>query len=68
MGSMSTKPKEYAVSVHAAQLIDVPSPCCSACNAVATIVESTDIISSARATMANTSGRRSGWLTSSRLR
>src|SRR5574337_210408 len=46
--------------VHPAQLIDVPSPCCSACSAVATMVESTDIINSAHAMIVNTSPRRTG--------
>src|SRR6185437_6931679 len=62
IGSISTNPNEYAVMVHPAQLIDVCNPCCKECNAVATIVESTDIISNASATIVKTSARRTGRL------
>ena len=48
--------------VQPAQLIDVCNPCCKEGNAVATIVESTDIISNASATMVKTSTRRTGGL------
>jgi hypothetical protein len=54
IGNISTNPNEYAVMVQPAQLIDVRNPCCKECNAVATIVESTDIISSASATIVKT--------------
>src|SRR6185312_10880916 len=50
--------------VHPAQLMDVCSPCCSERKAVATIVKSIDIISKARATIVNTSTRRTGRLAS----
>jgi len=46
--------------VQPARLIEVPSPCCRAASAVATIVESTDIISNAIATIVNTGTRRMG--------
>src|SRR6185437_1053612 len=46
--------------VQLAQLVGVLSPCCKACSAVATIVESTDNISSARTTIVKTAARRTG--------
>src|SRR6185437_13894190 len=59
-GSISTNPKEYAVIVHPAQLIVVCSPCCSACKAVATIVASTEVIASAKATIVKITTRLTG--------
>ena len=53
-GSITTKPKEYAVSVHPAQLTVVCKSSCRVCSAVATMVESTVIISSDSATIGNT--------------
>ena len=53
-GSITTKPNEYAVSVHPAQLTEVCKSICKACNAVVTMVESTVIISSDSATIGNT--------------
>jgi hypothetical protein len=57
IGSISTNPNEYAVMVHPAQLIDVRNPSCKECNAVATIVESTDIINNASPTIIKTTVR-----------
>ena len=56
-GRMTTNPSEYAVMVHPAQSIDVCNPLRKACNAVATIVESIDIISNASATIVKTTPR-----------
>lgn len=44
--------------VHPAQLIEAPSPCSIACSAVATIVESIDIMRRASETVVNTRPRR----------
>ena len=56
-GSITTNPSEYAVMVHPAQPIEVCRPLCREGKAVATIVESIDIISKANATMAKTNPR-----------
>ncbi len=48
--------------VQPAQSIEVCSPRCKECSAVATMVELIDIISKASATMVNTSTRRTGGL------
>lgn len=53
-GSITTKPKEYMVNVHPTQLTEVCKSSCRVCSAVATMVESTVIISSDSATMGNT--------------
>ncbi len=60
-GSITTKPNEYAVSVHPAQLTEVCKSICKACNAVATMVESTVIISSDSATIGNTINGFTAW-------
>lgn len=60
-GSITTKPKEYTVSVHPAQLTEVCKSTCKACSAVATMVESTVIISSDSATIGNTINGFTAW-------
>jgi hypothetical protein len=54
IGRITTNPSEYAVMAHPAKSIDVCKPVRKECNAVATIVESIDIISNARATIVKT--------------